>query len=328
MLKAPAILSDQEIALWEALATRLLTLNDRIWERSINGESVDNWLGNFSGLTGRSKEVEQLHGLYLLSQFMYFGIREILVLLRSMYRDLFLLPLAADVKSRTATQEEFERQLTEELNATKFLGVGNPSESGVHLLYYFRQENLLAKESFIDSARLYRTETTPGGRRRVPRDPNIKRYIFLDDLCGSGQTAVDYSQDFLPDLLSAAPNVEVQYLSLFGTCDGINRVREETVFGTKSAAVYELDESYKWTGATSRYLFELPAGIDKNALVEVARVYGSQLLPYYPLGYQDSELLIGFAHNTPDNTLPIIWMEQLHGCTSEWYPIFKRYPKV
>ena len=31
------------------------------------------------------------------------------------------------------------------MSATGFLGVATPSESGVHLLYYFRQENNLQK---------------------------------------------------------------------------------------------------------------------------------------------------------------------------------------
>ena len=31
------------------------------------------------------------------------------------------------------------------------------------------------------------------------------------------------------------------------------------------------------------------------------------------LGYRDSQLLIGFQHNTPDNTLPIIWYDEQAG---------------
>ena len=328
MMKAPDNLTDAQIALWDSLTTRILTLNERIWEHSVNGELVQAWLANFDGKTGIEPAVERLHSLYLLSQFMYFGIREVRVLLKSMYRELFLLPLVGELKERAADLSEFKALLKRELEVTKFLGVGNPSESGVHLLYYFRQENQLSKDVFVDAARLYRTEESNGIRKRVPRFENVERYIFLDDLCGSGQTAIDYSQDFLPDLLAVNPNIKVSYLSLFATSEGLNRVRNETVFGENCGAVYELDETYKWTDLSSRYHFELPAEISRPVLDLVAETYGTYLQPYYPFGYHASGLLLGFAHNTPDNTLPVIWMESLHDSAINWYPIFKRYPKA
>jgi len=326
-MKAPDNLTDEQIAVWDQLMTRVLTLNERIWEQNINGDLVRDWLHNFSGKTGAPVEVERLHGLYLLSQFMYFGIREIRVLLRSLYRDLFLMPLAKEVKDRTNSIEEFRSEIKRELDATRFLGVGNPSESGVHLLYYFRQENQLSKEAFVDAARLYETKSANGLRYRVPRFSAVKRYIFLDDLCGSGQTAIDYSKDFLPDLTAADPEIKVHYFSLFATRSGMQRVRDETVFGANSGAVYELDESYKWGDVSSRYIVGLPDAISLDILLEIVDVYGRALHSYYPFGFQDSGLLLGFSHNTPDNTLPLIWMEQMHGSEIPWYPIFKRYPK-
>ena len=41
-----------------------------------------------------------------------------------------------------------------------------------------------------------------------------------------------------------------------------------------------------------------------------------------PLGYNDCQMLLGFHHNTPNNTLPIFWREK------NWTPIFKRYAKL
>ena len=42
------------------------------------------------------------------------------------------------------------------------------------------------------------------------------------------------------------------------------------------------------------------------------------------LGFKDCQLLLGFNHNTPDNTLPIFWYDEKN---YNWYPIFKRYKK-
>jgi hypothetical protein len=259
---------------------------------------------------------------------MYFGSKEIRVLLRALYRELFLLPLAQVIRARVPDKGQFCSAMRQEREATRFLGVGNPSESGVHLLYYFRQENGLSKSSFLDSAQLYKAVDRAGQRRRVPRYPNIKRYVFLDDICGTGETAVRYSNDLLPELIAEQPDVELSYFALFASADGLRRVAEETVFKDRCGAVYELDATYKWTAQNSRYLSTLPQGLFRSLLVALPAVYGDALLPSHPLGYEDSELMLGFSHNTPDNTLPIIWFEREHGANEPWYPIFRRYPKV
>lgn len=328
MLNAPASLENEQMAAWDDLTTRLVTLDDRVWEGKANGTAVANWLNNFTGRTGATAELERLHALYLLSQFMYFGSKEIRVLLRALYRELFLLPLAQRVRSNSAGLDDFKREMKTQKAQTRFLGVGNPSESGVHLLYYFRQENSLSKSSFLDAAQIYTTVHVNGHRKRVPRFPLVSRYVFLDDICGSGQTAVDYSRDFLPDLIAEQPNAELWYFSLFASSDGLARIRNETVFGERCGAVYELDKTYKWTSEKSRFLSALPKGIYRSLLVALPTVYGELLLPDHPLGYDQSELMLGFSHNTPDNTLPVIWFEKEHGTDEPWYPIFQRYPKT
>jgi hypothetical protein len=328
MLNAPASLDNEQIALWEALATRLVTLDELVWEGVANGPAVENWLKNFDGTTGATPDVERLHALYLLSQFMYFGAGEIRVLLKALYRDLFLLPLAQKVRMQTTGEAEFVKQMSEEKDATRFLGVGNPSESGVHLLYYFRQENGLSKSAFLDSAQIYKIADDNAGRKRIPRYENVKRYVFLDDMCGSGETAVRYSQDLLPELTAERPDTELFYLSLFASKEGLDRIRRETMFGEQCGAVYELDESYKWSDCNSRYLSNLPEGLDSKLLISLAVVYGAAIMPGHPLGYLGGQLLLGFFHNTPDNTLPVIWCDAANGSRIPWYPIFRRYPKV
>lgn len=328
MLSAPDSLDNEQIALWDTLATRLVTLDERIWEGLANGPAIEHWLDNFVGSTGAGADIERLHALYLLSQFMYFGAREIRVLLRALYRDLFLLPLAQRVRERAGSQAEFEVLMQQEIEATRFLGVGNPSESGVHLLYYFRQENRLSKAAFIDSAQIYKIEGEGDGRKRIARYNSVSRYVFLDDMCGSGETAIRYSQDLLPELIAENGDIEAHYLALFACKDGLDRVRSETVFGKHCGAVYELDDSYKWASGDSRYLSSLPAGLDRGLLIALPDVYGRQIMPGHPLGYLGGQLLLGFFHNTPDNTLPIIWGDPVNGSSVPWYPIFRRYPKV
>ena len=40
--------------------------------------------------------------------------------------------------------------------------------------------------------------------------------------------------------------------------------------------------------------------------------------------FRNGQLLIGFHHNVPDNTLPILWFDSPN---ADWRPIFRRYPK-
>ncbi|WP_418134725.1 hypothetical protein [Acidovorax carolinensis] len=318
----------------EKLVERIMVLNDRLWEGRVPRAKIDEWLGNFTGKV-TDIETERLHALFWLSQFMYFGGREIRVLLKSLYRDLFFCPMIQEVRASlpaNASEQELMAAINAEVASTRFFGVGNPSESGVHLLYYFRQENGLSKDNFMDAVQIFNRENTNGqpGARTL-RNPNIKRYIFLDDICGSGDTAVSYSKEVIYDLLQLNPDAKVAYHSLFATVDGLDNIRSETLFKENCSAVYELDASYRCASVGSRYFktADYPA-IDPVMACRIAKEYG-EILGYasaHACGYNDSQMLMGFHHNTPDNTLPIMWHDHMSHQGNAWNPIFKRYPKI
>ena len=311
----------------DRLMQRILVLSDYAWERRIDEASVDRWLDNFDGGSGHTVPVERLHALYLLSQFLYFGVREIRVLLQSVYRDLFLIPLIQEVRladGGTRDPARIERGVRDALLRTRFMGVGNPSESGVHLLYYFRQENGLCKNQFMDTARIF---SGSGADRRVT-NLNIDRYVFIDDVCGSGQTARDYSEDFLKELRAAKPSVKLSYHCIFATADGIRNVRENSVFEDQAKAIFELDATYRCLSADSRYLKIRPAGINDDVLRSVAFHYGDQVCPGHGGGYEDGQLLLGFSHNIPDNSLPVIWRDPGNGSPVPWTAALRRHMKV
>lgn len=311
------------------LKQRITILNERAWEHKLDNDAINRWLENFTGRTGLDPEIERIHALYLLSQFMYFGSREIRVLLRAIYNDLFLAPLIQETRQalgNTRDLGQISQALNVEISKTRFLGVGNPSESGVHLLYYFRQENGLSKLQFADNAQIITRDQET--QQRVLRYPEIERYVFVDDVCGSGETAVRYSNDFLKEMLNLSDKVKVYYFCLFANADGMKVVRDDSAFGNNCGAVYEFDKSYKCVDDDSRYFKSTPRGIDLASARKVADVYGQLLCPGHPRGYLDSQMLLGFTHNTPDNTLPIIWMDSENHAGTAWTPAFRRYPKV
>lgn len=327
----------------ERLMGNLKVLNETVWERRMSEPRIEAWLGNFSTSVPADTEKNALHALHLLSQFMYFGNRELKALLLALYRDLYRYPIIQDIRKRendTLDSDVIYRAFVEELKATRFLGVGNPSESGVHLLYYFRQENDLPKEAFIHTHEIFSRRVPPqnpgcfslpglkAGRRPelMIRDPSIRHYVFLDDLCGSGTQAIDYSREILQTLSDMGSTAKVYYYVLFATSAGMKRVRENARYD-RTACVFELDDSYRCLDS-SRYFDPPVAGIEQAFARDLCERYGARLWPDDPLGYKDGQLLVGFHHNTPDNTLPIIWSDNIPaGGHVRWEPAFRRYWK-
>lgn len=323
----------EPLPLYDRLMSKIDAYYQTIWrEKWKDGTNqAKNWLENFDGI---DLDKEKINMLYLLSKFMYFGNDELRQLLISLYRDLFKYPIVAAIRKsngNTIDTTFINAEFQKELNATRFLGIGNPSESGVHLLYYFRQECKLSKEYFINTSDIFKikiTEDLPNGTKRTYLKSEItnkiiKRYIFIDDFCGSGSQATLYLKNLVENIKFENKDIEVNYLMLFGTESGVNNVRELNVFNTVEA-VFTIDETFKALSDDSRYY----KTIDDDAIDRVfsrltAIKYGTRLFVDLPLGYGDCELLLGLYHNTPDNSLPIFWSEQ-----NEWKPIFKRYHKI
>lgn len=331
----------EALPIYDKLMSKIYAYYQTIWrEKWKEGtDQTKEWLGNFSNEDIDILDKERINMLYLLSKFMYFGNDELRQLLISLYRDLFKYPIVAAIRKangNTTNPVTINDEFQNELQATRFLGVGNPSESGVHMLYYFRQEGQklepeLKKDYFINTSDIFKTtvlkETTSDQIERTYlkseiTNTNIKRYIFIDDFCGSGSQATDYLKSTVENIKFENPAIEVNYLMLFGTENGINVVRNLNIFNTVEA-VFTIDETFKTFSDDSRYFKILPDEIiNKDFSKNTALKYGMNLFNP-PLGYGNCELMLGLYHNTPDNSLPIFWSEQ-----NEWQPIFKRHHKI
>lgn len=311
---------------YDDLCARVRVLSEQVWEGRVKQPDIDRWLENFDQSSGISED-ERDHALHLLSHFNHFGLVEIRELLRALYRDLFRYPLIQEIRlgiSGSYDPATIEPLFAAELEHTRFLGMGNPSESGSHLLYYFRQENHLDKRLFAHQHELLdRAAHEPGVQLGIP---GLKRVVFIDDVLGSGQQSEAYSRTLLPTLERAAANsgvtLEILYCVLFAKPDGL-KVARATRFD-EVRAVHELDESEMAFSSDSRVYVTPPAGVTSGAGEQMSRWYGDQLYPPHPHGYRDGQLLLGLHHNVPDNTLPIFWTEGAH---TSWTPIFTRYSK-
>ena len=307
--------------MYDELQAKIKTLNTMMWSQALPWTDVERWLAGFGAHTEDGPS-EPLHALFLLSHFTFFTAPLLRVLLRALFRDLVQYPIIARLRKRnrdtldwSVLQPAYDRAL----RGIRFIGMGNPSESGTHLLYYFRQENGLDKALFVHSHELFEgTSAKP----RLPR--GLKHIIFLDDFCGSGRQAVRYSRGLLDRIRATSATVRLSYYPVFATSAGLLRVREKAKFNDVQTA-FEFDESFRALEADSRYFRETHDKIDRAYAAEMCRRYGQKLSPSAPVGYGDCQLLLGFAHNVPNNTLPIFWADGAHD--HPWHPVFPRIKK-
>lgn len=305
----------------------LRTLVEHAWDREVTWSQIKAWSENFTGSTATS-DLERAQALLALSRFIYFGKRLVREMLRSLYRDHFEAPLVQRIRRQLRDSRDADlirSRFKHEQAATRFVGLGNPSESGAHLLYYFRQVNHLPKQLFADFGAAFAYSTTSGGRPAVQAvNTSISRYVFFDDLVGSAQQSTSYLGKKLRVIRKAYPSLDLRFVSLFATTDGLATLNGPDFFDGKASCLFELDDTYKAFHPRQRYFPDSLADFDLAGFRSLATHYGERLLPGHPLGYRDGQLLLGFTHNTPDNTLPIFWNE---GRTVPWSPIFVRYDK-
>ena len=194
---------------------------------------------------------------------MYFGNLELRELLKCLYRDLFKYYIVRSIRKANSDTYDItflEEKFQEELEQTRFLGVGNPSESGVHLLYYFRQENELQKKYFINTHEIFKQveeerivdSSVEKYLRTDLANPKIKRYIFIDDFCVSGSQAKEYSKDIVSNIKKLDSTIEVSYFMLFSTEYGKQQVEKSTQFDLVKS-IFTIDESFRCFSDDSRY---------------------------------------------------------------------------
>lgn len=312
------------------LEHQLRSLAEQAWDDEVKWPEIEAWAKNFKGSTCDPAD-EQNHALFALTRFTYFGRRLVKEMLHSLYRDHFQAPLMQRIRRNLGGIKDvarIEELYKSELSATRFVSVGNPSESSAHLLYYFRQVNYLSKSLFGDFSQVFSTNISKSDVGSlvslVPRERNVSRVVFFDDLVGSGTQISRYLGDHLPKIRSGKLGIDLRFMSLFATTQGLARLNSQFLFDEKASALFELDDTFKVFDVNSRSLASAPEWFEKNKLKTLAEYYGKALRPASPMGYKNGQLLLGFSHNTPNNTLPIFWDE---GNKIAWNPIFIRFDK-
>ena len=273
------------------------------WDDSIKQNKLDKWIDNFNGEALGDSELEKILAAWMLLNFVYFTFEDVRTFCRTIYKEFIHYKLIEYKRDNTLQDKTIEERINHIHNNTLFIALGNESESGSNILYYFRQENKLSKKLFEKKL-----------------DLKYENVVFIDDVTISGGQAYNYIKKINID----ADNK--YFLAFISTEDALDMLSHEGLIVLSGYIVSEREKCF----SEDSYVF---SNVEKTPLLEISKTmcqhYGELILKGhfdlsdYPLGYDDGQQMFGFYYNTPDNSLPIFW-----GNLNDWYPVFKRYDKI
>jgi len=145
-----------------------------------------------------------------------------------------------------------------------------------------------------------------------------KVIVFFDDMIGSGNQAIKFAEQHIKSLtLTYKP----YYAAVYGFTEGVNKIKDSGLYEVVLAG---------GRIPSSQIAFHDDSNIfdsnEKEIIREMCCKYGKELYPDGPLGYDNSQALLAFQHNTPNNTLPLIWagVESESNPAFSWKPLFAR----
>jgi hypothetical protein len=196
------------------------------------------------------------------------------------------------------------------------------TRSGSTVARAYRAENRIPKQYCDEPAALRDL--------LVARPFNQLVLVCVDDLVGSGQTALEALRRVKSQLLDDVPDWEEYILVVYGTVVGF-----EDSLASVADQAQSLFKGYPLLMLAANRLpsneraFDPDAGIFSNSddrlrAMHLAREIGGSLERQHPLGRDDAQALIVFPDTVPNNTLPIFWKEGSKVKNEVWHPLFPR----
>jgi hypothetical protein len=203
----------------------------------------------------------------------------------------------------------------------RFIGLGDPGKSGSLTTYYLRQ-------ALLEAALPFRWAIAT--QEELARGPPATPIVFVDDFIGTGDQAANELTKFL-EKWSWDFSQNVYYCALVGYESGRNRILSALQGRIGGVFIGELlseeDRAFSPSHAIWDRADDRIRGIAKNWAARTGRqlLASSNLDPVeHCLGWRNSQSLVSFHYNTPDNTLPIFWASgTVDGWT--WVPLTDRH---
>jgi hypothetical protein len=191
-------------------------------------------------------------------------------------------------------------------------------KSGGSLLYTYRIENPIPYDNSGQPEQVAAAISK--------REQEQVVLVCVNDFVGSGRSAVDeLKQVVIPALEDKVDNwrerVLVIYATLMGFETGLGYIDSQMASDVRLVCGVTLSEADKAFSPDSGIFLSAEDRIRANDLV---RTIGLALEKRQPLGYEDSQALIVFPENVPNNTLPIFYKSDGTYKGQPWKALFPR----
>lgn len=192
---------------------------------------------------------------------------------------------------------------------------GAPSKSASSYARIYRMESNIFVDNVVHFDQIQKTLQT---------NEQIKAIVFVDDIIGSGGSALKPLNQLNTMCGELIHNKQVTIFisAICGLDRGIKELEKaikKVPFDAKvvvSDSLTEVDQCF----TDQSEVFSSPS--ERERAKQIAWEYGKKLKERPPLGYRNSQLLVAFYDNCPNNTLPILWKESTGKV--KWTPLFKR----
>lgn len=190
-------------------------------------------------------------------------------------------------------------------------------KSGSTLVKPYRSRNRIPENHCGDPTTVIDALVRSGAEKSI--------LVIVNDFVGSGRSAaLDVNANIVKAMNSAIADWRDRVLLVYGAVvgfeDGISALGElvQDLVIVCPNLLTSADKAFSPDAA----IFD--SGNDRLEALKIAREVGEQLEKKQPLGYEDSQALIVFADNVPNNTLPIFWKSDRKYLGNPWRPLFPR----
>ncbi|ELI6456059.1 hypothetical protein RRM46_002301 [Flavobacterium psychrophilum] len=192
--------------------------------------------------------------------------------------------------------------------------IGKIGKSGASMIYFAKKTNFFMNKNcqILDNSDFDKLN---------PDD----LLILIDDFSGSGSTISNYYEN----IKALIPNeINVLALTVAFTSKAQNHLDKINIpiFGNIRFPIFQKRGSI--FGYPPKALAMREFCFKYGDLLFSLKNYENKKTKLHPLGFENSQCLIGFEHSIPNNTLPIIWADKEYTKNSTkkfWQPIFPRY---
>lgn len=285
----------------EELFKQIMLTSDTVWHNKLTRKDIERWLNNFKGKVF-NLEYERRIALFLLAHFVFYNEDEVRHLCKTLYKKFLHYML---LRTKPIGKPGISLEIDSILYSSRFYHLGKAGESGAFVLYYFRHENRIPMSYISDPSNL---------------PEYVSNIVYVDDASISGEQAKGYLEGQLKESIKDKDRILLTFIS---TDEAEDLLKSNNIQVISCITLDERSKCFSNNSSMFHYYKDYYNDCEKFALEYGKKCLRNHPTPINPLGFDDGQYTFGFFYNTPDNVLPIYWIE-----SREWSPIVKRYEKV